>query len=44
MPAFAQPVVPPENDCFVSTLDRPPTTAEKNRAEQDPACTGTELR
>ena len=42
-PAFAQPVVPPENDCFVGTLDRPPTTAEKDRAERDPACTGTEL-
>ncbi len=42
-PASATPVVPTENDCFVNALDRPPTTAEKNRAERDPRCTGTEL-
>ncbi len=42
-PAYALPVIPPENDCFVNALDRPPTSAEKDRAELDPSCTGEGL-
>jgi putative ABC transport system permease protein len=38
MSGFAQPVVPPENQCFLWVLDREATPEELRRAESDPLC------
>lgn len=37
-PGYAQPVIPPENECFLWSVDGDPSEGQRSRAERDPRC------